>query len=272
MERLHRPRLTVIGGGVMGEAFLAGLLRASDGLKADDIAVVEPVAARREMLSRQYGVRTGEAAAELVPEAELVLLAVKPNQLSAAAAGLRDMLGPPQLVLTLMAGVSLAAVAEELHHRSVVRLMPNILCRVGAGMIVWLAAPDVSVEQRGLCRQLFGATGAEFEVTDEKYLDMATAVSGSGPAYMFLVLEALTDAGVHLGFMREQAALLAQQTMLGAALLIQQEGQHPAQLRNAVTSPGGTTVEGLLVLEQHGVRAAVIEAVLAAYTKAQTLR
>jgi pyrroline-5-carboxylate reductase len=264
-------RLTAIGGGAMGEAFIAGLLRSEGVCRAEDIAVVEPVAARREALGRQYGVRTGSTMEQLVPKADLVLCAVKPDQFDKVAAELQGLLAPEQLVMTLMAGVTIGSVVAGLEHAAVVRLMPNILCRVGAGMIVWQAMPEVTAEQRALCRRCFGALGAELEVADEKYLDMATAISGSGPAYMFLVLEALTDAGVHLGFRRDQAAVLAQQTMLGAAQLIQQEPQHPAQLRNAVTSPGGTTVEGLLVLEQRGVRAAVVEAVLAAYAKAQKL-
>ena len=264
-------RLTAIGGGAMGEAFIAGLLRAGGLLQGDDIAVVEPVAGRRELLSRQYGVRTSAALGDVVHGADVILIAVKPDTFGNVAAELRVLLAPQQLVLTLMAGIPLATVYDGLQFPAVVRLMPNILCRVGAGMIVWFATPAVTDAQRDLCRRLFGTMGAEFAVTDEKYLDMATAVSGSGPAYMFLILEALTDAGVHLGFRRDQAAVLAQQTMLGAAQLIQQEPQHPAALRNTVTSPGGTTVEGLLVLEQRGVRAAIVEAVLAAYAKAQKL-
>ena len=220
---------------------------------------------------RQYGVRASAVLGDLVPGADVVLIAVKPDTFGALAGELRGLLAPQQLVLTLMAGVPLATVVDGLQFPAVVRLMPNILCRIGAGMIVWHALPAVTDAQRDVCRSLFGSMGAEFAVTDEKYLDMATAVSGSGPAYMFLVLEALTDAGVHLGFRRDQAALLAQQTMLGAAQLIKDEPQHPAALRNTVTSPGGTTVEGLLVLEQRGVRAAIVEAVLAAYAKAQKL-
>lgn len=265
-------RLTVIGGGAMGGAFVAGLLRGGSGVQPADVAVVEPVAARREALEREFGVRTAATPAEVIADADLVLLAVKPSLFGAIADELRKLIQAEQLVLTLMAGVTLETVATGLAHPAVVRLMPNILCRVGAGMIVWQATPAVTAAARGLVRHTFAAMGAEFEVADEKYLDMATAVSGSGPAYMFLILEALTDAGVYLGFSREQAAMLAQQTMLGAATLIQQEPQHPALLRNAVTSPGGTTVEGLLVLEQRGVRAAMVEAVQAAYAKAQKLR
>jgi pyrroline-5-carboxylate reductase len=268
---INGTRLTAIGGGAMGEAFIAGLLRPGGPVRAENVAVVEPIAARREALSHLYGVRTGAAMAELIPGADIVLLAVKPDQFGAVARELQPLLAPPQLVLTLMAGIPLATVVDGLQHPAAVRLMPNILCRVGAGMIVWYAAAAVTEGQRELCRRCFSAMGAEFAVADEKYLDMATAISGSGPAYMFLILEAMIDAGVHLGFRRDQAAILAQQTMLGAAQLIQQEPQHPAQLKNVVTSPGGTTVEGLLVLEQRGVRAALIEAVLSAYAKARRL-
>ena len=265
-------RLTSIGGGAMGEAFIAGLLRPGGPLQPQDVAVVEPAAARREALADRYGARVGAAPAELVRDAEVVVIAVKPNQFGAVAEGLRGLLRPEQVVLTLMAGVALSTVREGLGHEAVIRLMPNILCRVGAGMIVWYAGPGVTEEHRAAVRLLFAAMGAEFEVGDEKYLDMATAISGSGPAYMFLILEALADAGVLLGFTREQAALLAEQTMLGSALLIKADRQHPALLRNSVTSAGGTTAEGLLVLEQRGLRAALMEAVLAAYAKAQRLR
>lgn len=265
-------RLTVIGGGAMGEAFIAGVLREGGPVSAPNVIIVEPVAARRETLVATYGVQVSTSPREAVAGADLVLLAIKPNQFGVVANELAGAIAGNQLVMTLMAGVELDRVRGALHHSGVIRLMPNILCRVGAGMIVWVAAPDVTAEQREAARCLFAATGAEFEVDDEKYLDMATAVSGSGPAYVFLMLEALADAGVHVGFSRPQAALLAQQTLLGAAMLARQSGQHPAELRNTVTSPGGTTVEGLLALERGGVRAAIIEAVLAAYTKAQKLR
>ena len=268
----NTKRLTVIGGGAMGEAFVAGLLRAGRPLQATDVTVVEPIASRRDVLARDYGVAVSDDLTRAVGGATAVLLAVKPQQLEVVAGQLAGVLAADQLVLTLMAGVPLETVQRKLGHQVVIRLMPNILCKVGAGMIVWYAAPSVSAEQRAFARALFAAGAAEFMVDDEKYLDMATAVSGSGPAYVLLVLEALIDAGVHLGFPRAQATLLAQQTVLGSALLAREEQRHPAELRNAVTSPGGTTAEGLLVLEQHSVRATIVEAVLAAYTKAQHLR
>ena len=150
--------------------------------------------------------------------------------------------------------------------------MPNVMCRVGAGMIVWIATSSVPEQHKQFLRASFDRLGAAIEVADEKYVDMATAVSGSGPAFAFLVLEALTDAAVHVGFPRDQATVLARQTVLGAAVLLRETDQHPAVLKNSVTSPGGTTAAGLLVLEQRGVRAAIEEAVLAAYSKTQHLR
>lgn len=267
----YRFELAVIGGGAMGGAFVEGLLRAA-AISAESVLMVEPVAARREELSMTLHVRVTAHPDDKVRESRFILVAVKPQQFDSVATALRPVLRPEQTVLTLMAGVPLELVSQRLGHAAVVRLMPNILCRIGAGVIVWLASDAVSEEETQRIAALFQTLGSSLRVHEERYVDMATAVSGSGPAFAFLMLEALTDAAVHVGFAREQAATLATQTLLGAALLAKETGVHPAILKNTVTSPGGTTAEGLLILEQRGLRAALVEAVLAAYAKTQRLR
>ena len=153
----------------------------------------------------------------------------------------------------------------------IVRVMPNTPAQIGHGMSVWTATPEVTQPQRDMARRILAAMGRELEVHDENYIDMATALSGSGPGYVFLFLEAMIDAGVHVGIPRDQAELLARQTLLGAAALADQSNMHPAALRNMVTSPGGTTAEGIAALEDGGLRAAVTQAVIAAYRKSREL-
>ncbi|MCL5946960.1 MAG: pyrroline-5-carboxylate reductase [Chloroflexi bacterium] len=271
MTDRYRFELAVIGGGVMGGAFVEGLLQAA-AIPAESVLIVEPVTARREELRTTLNVRVSAHPDDSLRDARFILVAVKPQQFDAVASALRPVLRPQQTVLSLMAGVPLELVSQQLGHSTVVRLMPNIMCRIGAGVIVWLASGTVSEEETQRIETLFQALGSSIRVYEDRYVDMATAVSGSGPAFAFVVLEALTDAAVHIGFARDQAAMLATQTLLGAALLAKETGVHPAILKNTVTSPGGTTAAGLLVLEQRGLRAALEEAVFAAYTKTQRLR
>ena len=263
-------RIGFIGGGFMGEALVSALLKESVA-QAGDVTVSDIAQARRETLASQYGVAVTAKSVEAAQGADLVVLAVKPQEFPAVAAELRGTLDGGQTVLTIMAGVPVKRVVEELGHEAVVRVMPNTAAFVGQAMSVWIATPAVSDAGREAAVRLLGALGREMRVSDEKYLDMATAVSGSGPGYVFLFLEAFIDAAVHIGLRREQAQELALQTMFGAVCLARETGQHPAELRNMVTSPGGTTAAGLQVLEEAGLRAAVIDAVEAAYERAKEL-
>lgn len=256
----------------MGEALIAGLLRDGGVVRADHVTIAEPVATRRAVLEERHGVRTAASNVAAIEDADCVILAVKPQVFPEVAAELRGRLRPEQLLVTIMAGVPLARVREGMAHPQTVRVMPNVMCQVGQGVLVWIAAAEATEEQRDLARRLFAATGSEFEVHDEAYLDRATAMSASSPAFIFLILEALVDAGVHIGFARPQATTLAVQTVLGAATLMKETGRHPAELKNSVTSPAGTTAEGLLVLERAGVRAALADAILASYRRAEALQ
>jgi pyrroline-5-carboxylate reductase len=203
--------------------------------------------------------------------ADVVVLAVKPQVLPSVLSELKGRLRPSQTVLSVAAGVPLARLREGLAHRAVARAMPNMPAQVGAGMIVWTAPAGAPEQLREAATQVLSTLGRALYVPDEKYIDMATAVSGSGPAYVFMFLEALADAAVHIGLPAEMARELATQTVLGSARLAEQTGCHPAELRNLVTSPGGTTAEALLKLEESGLRGAIGRAVQAAFERAKTL-
>ncbi len=263
-------RITFIGGGTMAEAILNGVLEKKLATSAD-IAVVEPIKARRTYLAQQYGIVTTDDAKMATAARDIVVLAVKPQDLSTAMASFKGILTTNQAVLSIAAGVKINAIRMGLSHGAVIRAMPNTPAQIGAAASVWTATPEVSAERLADARNLLQAIGEEVQVASEEYVDMATGLSGSGPAYVFMFIESLTDAGVHVGLPRDMAAKLAVQTVLGSAQLVQQSGRHPAELRNMVTSPGGTTAEGTLVLEGSGFRASVIEAVEAAYEKALLL-
>ena len=261
-------KLAFIGGGVMGEAMIGGVL--SNGLaKPQDIAACDVLAQRREHLTSAYGIEAVERLAPTLGTAQIVVLAVKPQEFPAAARGLS--LKPAQTVMSIMAGVTIQAIRTALKHDSIVRAIPNTPAQVGEGMTVWTATDAVPDADRELVRSVLAVLGQELYVDDEKYVDMATAVSSSGPAYVFLVMEALIDGAVHIGLRRELAQRMVIQTILGSAKYAQATGKHPADLRNQVTSPAGTTTEGLLALEKAGLRRAFMEAIRAAYEKAQRL-
>jgi pyrroline-5-carboxylate reductase len=263
-------KLAFIGGGMMGEAIIGGVLGRKIA-KPGDIAVCEVVAARREYLAGTHGVTVTASAPDAVAGAGLVVLAVKPQEFAAAVKPLAGALKPEQTVMSIMAGVRLDTIRSALKHQAIVRSIPNTPAQIGEGMTVWTATPDVSEPAREAVKGVLAVLGQEIYVGDEKYVDMATAVSSSGPAYVFLVIEAMIDAAVHIGLRRDMAAPMVLQTVLGSARYAQVTGKHPAELRNQVTSPGGTTTEGLRVLEEAGLRAAFTEAIEAAFDKARQL-
>jgi pyrroline-5-carboxylate reductase len=263
-------RIAFVGGGAMAEAMIRGVLNSSL-LAPDQVRVSDPIEERRDHLHSTYAVRTTAANRNVVAGAELVVLAVKPQQLDPVLRELKGALREEQLVLSVIAGVTIETIAMALAHPAVVRAIPNTPAQVGAGVTAWIAADAVDALGRARAASLLGAFGRAVELDDEEYLDMATAVSGSGPAYVFLFLEALIDAGVHVGLPRGVARLLAAETLLGAALMARDGAIHPAALRNMVTSPGGTTAAGLAELEAGGLRAAVDQAVVAAYNRGSEL-
>jgi len=251
----------------MGEAMTAGILQ--NGLATPgDILVSDVSPSRCQLLHERYGVGTTQSNPQAVNHGEVVVLAVKPQTLPQVMAELAGRFGPRQAVVSIVAGARVRTLAQGLRHPAVVRVMPNTPAQVGEGMSVWTATPEVSPQHREAVQGMLRALGQEIYVPDEHYIDMATAVSGSGPGYLFLFMESLMDAAVHIGLPRELAVPLVVQTVLGSARLAQSTGQHPAELRNLVTSPGGTTAEGLLQLEAGAFRALVTNAVMAAYERA----
>ena len=262
-------RITFIGGGTMGEAMVKRLLD-KEIARPQDIVIYDVSSVRLELLNKEYGVSTVADNGKATDGADLIVLAVKPQNLSQAMGEMKH-LSPEQLVLSIVAGASLSSLCQGLTHSSVIRAMPNMPAQIGEGMTVWTATTDVNDKQKELVHSVLGALGEEIYVADEKYLDMATALSGSGPAYVFLFIEALIDAGVHIGLPRDIAQKLVIQTVLGSTYAVQRANKHPAELRNMVTSPGGTTTEALIRLEKGGFRSLLLEAVAAVYDKAKHL-
>lgn len=262
-------KTTFIGGGAMGEAMVRCLL-AKQVVGPEDMIVSDISPLRRELLSKEYGISACADNRKAIETAELVILAVKPGTLRQVIEEIKG-LAPEQLVLSIVAGATLTTLCQGLDHTAIVRAMPNMPAQIGQGMTVWTAAAGTNLKYKELAQTVLGALGKEVYVTDEKYLDMATALSGSGPAYVFLFIEALVDAGVHIGLPRDVAQQLVTQTIVGATITVEKTGKHPADLRNTVTSPGGTTTEALLRLEKGGFRSLLLEAVAAAYQKAEHL-
>lgn len=259
-------RVALIGGGVMGEAVLGAALDA-DIFEAEQAIVCEVVPERRAALSERYGVKATGSAQEAMAGADVVVLSVKPQDAGSVKGGL----APEALLLSVMAGVQLRTLEAMFRHQRIVRVMPNTPAAVRAGMSVWTATAAVDASQREATRRLLGALGREMYVESEAKVDMATAVSGSGPAYVFLVIEAMIDAGVAIGLTRAQATEMTLQTVQGSALYAQQSEFAPAELRARVTSPAGTTAAGLLEMERGALRATIIDGVRAAYERAVEL-
>ena len=263
-------RIAFIGGGVMAEAIIGGILDA--GLASpEDVAVGEPVSERRDYLSERYGLAAQEDNAGALDGASVGVLAVKPQSAPLVYDELRGFSWNDQTMISILAGIRLEALQDGLGTHSVIRVMPNTPAQIRAGMCVWTAAPEVSDEGRLATQRILGTLGKELYVDDEKFIDMSTALSASGPAFVFMFIESLIDAGVYMGMARDMARTLALETVLGSTRLVQETGRHPADLSNMVTSPGGTTAEGLRSLEEDGFRAATLRAVIAAYEKSKAL-
>jgi pyrroline-5-carboxylate reductase len=266
MSPLANRTIATVGSGVMAEAMIAGLLRGSL-VDPSQVVASHPRAERRDHLEREYGIRVVADNGAAIDGADVVLFAIKPQMLGRVGRELGPHLRAGQLVLSVIAGATTAALTSTLGHDQVIRAMPNTPARLGKGMTVWYATPETTTEQRSQAATLLAALGSELEVDDEKFVAMATAVSGTGPTYVFLVMEALIDAAVHLGFPRHVAHDLVIETLEGSTLFAKQSGMHPAELRNMVTSPGGTSAAALHELESGRLRTVLSEAVWAAFRR-----
>jgi len=268
---LEQSRIGFIGCGAMARALAGGLIEA--GVAASQIVASDPFAEARNQFEEAIGAKPIEDNAEVVSQADVVVLAVKPGFVTSVLDDLDPSLGARPLWISIAAGVPLDQLQSALPSGArIVRTMPNTPALVGAGATAYFPASSVSEAEIQLTEAILEATGWCWRAPNEGLLDAVTGLSGSGPAYVFLILEALADAGVRQGLPRDAAQALATRTVLGAAKLALETGIHPAQLKDQVTSPGGTTIAGLEQLEAHGVRAAIYDAVGAATERSKELR
>lgn len=254
----------------MGRAMVRGML-AQDAFDAAGLSVHDIDQARVEAMVAEHGVVAGAEVPDGVRDARVAVMAVKPQSFESLAVGLRDALNEQTLVLSIMAGVRLATLQEQLRTGRVVRAMPNTPAQVGRGASVWIAGPSVEDTDRALAERILGSFGLQREVANEAIVDAATAVHASGPAYFYLVAEAWTDAAVAIGIDRPLAEELVRETMAGSARLWEGSDDSATELRWAVTSPGGTTAAALRVFEERGLRSMFHDAIEAAFRRAQEL-
>jgi pyrroline-5-carboxylate reductase len=259
-----------IGPGVMAEAMVRGIIERA-GVSPDQIRMSGPRQERLEDLVTTYGVSTMTDNRESVKGADVIVVAVKPQTLMGALKDLGGAIEENALVLSIVAGATLEGLSESLKHSAIVRAMPNTPAQIGKGITVWTSTDSVTEEQLGQARQILNALGDEIYVEEEDYLDMATALSGTGPAYVYLFMEALVDAGVHLGFPRRIAEQLVLKTILGSVAFYDHSSLHLSRLRNQVTSPGGTSAAALYYLEKAGFRTALSRSIWAAYERSTQL-
>jgi pyrroline-5-carboxylate reductase len=274
MSLLQETKFAFIGCGVMGESMIAGLLR-KELVRAAQITASHPRNERRELLAAAYQITTYEhntdAVKSLPDDNSMIVLCVKPQRLKGVLSELKGFVKPPQLVISIIAGATTATLSQGLENNLIVRTMPNTPSQIGQGMTAWTCSEKVSNEQKAQVKLLLSALGKELYVETENQIDMATSLSATGPTYIFMLMEALTDAGVHLGFSREVSKELVQQTMLGSTLFAMESHKHPAELRNMVTSPGGTSAAAIYEMEKGSMRTVLSKAVYAAYKRAVEL-
>jgi pyrroline-5-carboxylate reductase len=267
---LGDARIAFVGAGVMAESMIAGLLKNAL-IPVEHVVASHPREDRRQRLEERFGILTIESNREAAHGADLVFLTIKPQVLKAVMRQLSGSLSPQQVVVSVIAGAPIEVLVNGLDHQAVVRVMPNTPAQVGQGMSVWSTTPGVTETQRLRVQAVLNALGEELWVEEEKYVDMATALSGTGPTYVFLMMEALIDAGVHMGFPRRIAEQIVLQTVSGSVAFARDSGKHMAELRNMVTSPGGTSAEAIYQMEKGGLRTVLSRAVYAAYQRTQVL-
>jgi len=274
-HKLKDLHLAFIGCGVMGESMIAGLLK-NDLVDPANISASHPRPERLQELADRHEIKTftdnAVAAREIAGQSNsAIVICVKPQRLERVLSDLSSVLHPDQLVISIVAGATIEKLAEALGTAKIVRAMPNTPSQIGAGITAWTCTVAVDETERGHVREILAALGKELFVETENMIDMATSLSATGPTYIFMVMEALTDAGVHLGFSRDMAKELVQETMLGSVKFAMESHKHPAELRNMVTSPGGTSAEAIYQMEKGSLRTVLSKAVYAAYTRAVEL-
>ncbi len=274
-NNLSNANLSFIGCGVMAESIIAGLLR-KNLVAPEQITASHPRAIRRSDLNAKYKIRMFESNAEAIENSQenqnsIVALCVKPQRLGGVLHELKEVVASSQIILSIIAGAKIETLSEALNNQKIVRAMPNTPSQIGAGITAWTCTDGIDEGERAQIKALLTALGKELYVETENMIDMATSLSATGPTYIFMVMEALTDAGVHLGFSREMAKELVQETMLGSVLFAMESHKHPAELRNMVTSPGGTSADAIYQMEKGGLRTVLSKAVYSAYQRAVAL-
>ena len=271
MDNLNLNKtIAFIGSGTMAEAIIASLIR--QGLaKPENLLATGPRAERGEKLQNKYGIISYTDNSLAASLADTVIICTKPQRMNTVLKSLNRSIKPDAFVISIVAGASLTKISDGLGHSAIIRAMPNTPAQIGAGITVWTASKSISPIQMNQTKLILGALGDEVFLEDESYLDMATALSGTGPAYVYLFMEALIDAGVHLGFPRRIAEKLVIKTIQGSIEYYAESDLHLAALRNAVTSPGGTSAEAQYFLEKAGFRTAISRAIWAAYERSLAL-
>jgi pyrroline-5-carboxylate reductase len=258
----------------MAEAMISSLLRQKLA-RPEDLRASDTHLQRVQELHEKFGVQPFTDNVLAVEHADVVVLSVKPQRLAELLRSLKGTIPSDAVILSIVAGATIDKISKGLEHNAVVRSMPNTPAQIGEGITVWIASPSVNEAQKETARTILGAFGDEIDVDDENYLDMATALSGTGPAYVFIFMEAMIDAGVHMGFSRHVSEQLVVKTLRGSVdyyeALNQKSSVHVAALKNQVTSPGGTTAEALYYLEKAGFRTAISRAIWAAYQRSLEL-
>jgi pyrroline-5-carboxylate reductase len=262
--------IAFIGSGVMGEAMIRGLITRNI-VSPGQIIASDPHSERLKTLHERHTIHTTQDNRHAAEAGDIIVLSIKPQDLNHVMPEIRGHLRRQDLLLSIIAGAPIRRLADGTAHAAVVRAMPNTPAQIGQGITVWTATPEVSDPQRKQAQLILGSLGEEVFMDDERYLDMATALSGSGPGYVFMMMEAMIDAGVHLGFSRQTATHLVTQTIKGSVAYAEQSGQHVAELRNQVTSPGGTTAEALYHMEKGGLRTVISRGIWAAYQRSVAL-
>lgn len=257
------------GGGMMAEAIAAGLI--ASGITPGNISVFDIMESRRLYLREKYNIGIADSNAEIVQFADVIIFAVKPNVVSSVLAEVGSTIGSTQLVISNIAGVKIASIEKMLANQTpVIRVMPNTPALIGMGASALSPGSYADSTHINIALQIYGAIGKAIEISEDK-LDAVTGLSGSGPAYVYMMIEAMADGGVRMGLPRATALMLAAQTVAGTALMALDCDEHPAVLKDRVTTPGGTTIEGIAALERNGFRTAVIEAVTAASKRSEEL-
>lgn len=266
---LSGTRVGFIGGGAMCEAMIGGLI-AKGLLKPEQITVYDVVGERLRYLKERYLIQISDAAQKVAAASEILFLTVKPQVMSQVLAGIGKSVPKKTVVVSIAAGIKIATIEKHLLGVPVIRVMPNTPVAVGEGMSAVARGTHADETVAQMISEMFAAVGRSI-VVEESMMDAVTGLSGSGPAFFFLMLDALSDAGVRVGFSRQNALLLSAQTMLGAAKMVLDTGEHPGKLKDMVTSPGGTAITGVHMLETHSIRASLIEAVIAATARSRDM-